>query len=245
MSNELTERMGAVELENMGGALDKNFTGVLFTPSGKAKVVGHQAYPVGTMYIPKDQLSSDFDVPGTEAENILQIVPNYEDAKVGNRRVFNDGVVTIDGVEYLTISGAFGKPVDLSDNAVGERLQATALGTTAADISDSQPQRLQDRGLAVYGELAGKKAAEPALEMLKALYPGTQGALLNEIEKAITIGIQNGAVPLTITEARNLAKDINDQAKLKFNESGSGLTFEQAQLEAFNLYRQYGAFGIQ
>ena len=248
VSNELTERMGAVELENMGGALDKNFTGVLFTPSGKAKVVGHQAYPVGTMYIPRDQLSSDFDTPGLLDDGTLGLgfdVPNYEDAKVGNRRVFNDGVVTIDGVEYLTISGAFGKPVDLSDNAVGERLQATALGTTAADISDSQPQRLQDRGLAVYGELVGKKAAAPALEMLKALYPGTQDALLNEIEKAITIGIQNGSVPLTITEARNLAKDINNQAKLKFNESGSGLTFEQAQLEAFNLYRQYGAFGIQ
>ena len=248
VSNELTERMGAVELENMGGALDKNFTGVLFTPSGKAKVVGHQAYPVGTMYIPRDQLSSDFDTPGLLDDGTLGLgfdVPNYEDAKVGNRRVFNDGVVTIDGVEYLTISGAFGKPVDLSDNAVGERLQATALGTTAADISDSQPQRLRDRGLAVYGKQMGKKAAKPALEMLKGLYPGTQDALLNEIEKAITIGIQNGSVPLTITEARNLAKDINNQAKLKFNESGSGLTFEQAQLEAFNLYRQYGAFGIQ
>ena len=248
VSNELTERMGAVELENMGGALDKNFTGVLFTPSGKAKVVGHQAYPVGTMYIPRDQLSSDFDTPGLLDDGTLGLgfdVPNYEDAKVGNRRVFNDGVVTIDGVEYLTISGAFGKPVDLSDNAVGERLQATALGTTAADISDSQPQRLRDRGLAVYGKQMGKKAAKPALEMLKGLYPGTQDALLNEIEKAITIGIQNGSVPLTITEARNLAKDINNQAKLKFNESGSGLTFEQAQLEAFYLYRQYGAFGIQ
>ena len=230
VSNELTERMGIVELENMGGALDKNFTGVLFTPSGKAKVVGHNAYPVGTMYIPSNQLVSDFDIPGVSYKNMLDI---------------NDGVVTIDGVEYLTISGAFGKPVDLSDNAVGERLQATALGTTAADISDSQPQRLQDRGLAVYGEFAGKKAAAPALEMLKALYPGTQGALLNEIEKAITIGIQNGSVPLTITEARNLAKDINNQAKLKFNESGSSLTFEQAQLEAFNLYRMSGAFGIQ
>ena len=248
VSNELTERMGAVELENMGGALDKNFTGVLFTPSGKAKVVGHQAYPVGTMYIPRNQLSSDFDTPGLLDDGTLGLgfdVPNYEDAKVGNRRVFNDGVVTIDGVEYLTISGAFGKPVDLSDNAVGERLQATALGTTAADISDSQPQRLRDRGLAVYGKQMGKKAAKPALEMLKGLYPGTQDALLNEIEKAITTGIQNGAVPLTITEARNLAKDINNQAKLKFNESGSGLTFEQAQLEAFYLYRQYGAFGIQ
>tara|TARA_R110000824_G_scaffold322975_4_gene509920 strand:+ start:1619 stop:3652 length:2034 start_codon:yes stop_codon:yes gene_type:complete len=245
VSNELTERMGIVELENMGGALDKNFTGVLFTPSGKAKVVGHNAYPVGTMYIPSNQLVSDFDIPGVSYKNMLDIVPDYEEAKVGNRRVFNDGVVTIDGVEYLTIPGAFGKPVDLSDNAVGERLQATALGTTAADISDSQPQRLQDRGLAVYGEFAGKKAAAPALEMLKALYPGTQGALLNEIEKAITIGIQNGSVPLTITEARNLAKDINNQAKLKFNESGSSLTFEQAQLEAFNLYRMSGAFGIQ
>ena len=248
VSNELTERMGIVELENMGGALDKNFTGVLFTPSGKAKVVGHQAYPVGTMYIPRNQLSSDFDTPGLLEDGTLGLgfdVPNYEDAKVGNRRVFNDGVVTIDGVDYLTISGAFGKPVDLSDNAVGERLQATALGTTAADISDSQPQRLRDRGLAVYGKQMGKKAAKPALEMLKGLYPGTQDALLNEIEKAITIGIQNGSVPLTITEARNLAKDINNQAKLKFNESGSSLTFEQAQLEAFNLYRQYGAFGIQ
>ena len=248
VSNELTERMGIVELENMGGALDKNFTGVLFTPSGKAKVVGHQAYPVGTMYIPRNQLSSDFDTPGLLEDGTLGLgfdVPNYEDAKVGNRRVFNDGLVTIDGVDYLTISGAFGKPVDLSDNAVGERLQATALGTTAADISDSQPQRLRDRGLAVYGKQMGKKAAKPALEMLKGLYPGTQDALLNEIEKAITIGIQNGSVPLTITEARNLAKDINNQAKLKFNESGSSLTFEQAQLEAFNLYRQYGAFGIQ
>ena len=232
----------------MGGALDKNFTGVLFTPSGKAKVVGHQAYPVGTMYIPRNQLSSDFDTPGLLTDGTFYTgygTKNYEDAKVGNRRVFNDGLVTIDGVDYLTISGAFGKPVDLSDNAVGERLQASALGTTAADISDSQPQRLRDRGLAVYGKQMGKKAAKPALEMLKGLYPGTQDALLNEIEKAITIGIQNGAVPLTITEARNLAKDINDQAKLKFNESGSGLTFEQAQLEAFNLYRQYGAFGIQ
>ena len=248
VSNELTERMGMVELENMGGALDKNFTGVLFTPSGKAKVVGHNAYPVGTMYIPRNQLSSDFDAPDLLTDGTLGLgfdVPNYEDAKVGNRRVFNDGLVTIDGVDYLTISGAFGKPVDLSDNAVGERLQASALGTTAADISDSQPQRLRDRGLAVYGKQMGKKAAKPALEMLKGLYPGTQDALLNEIEKAITIGIQNGAVPLTITEARNLAKDINNQAKLKFNESGSSLTFEQAQLEAFNLYRMSGAFGIQ
>ena len=200
------------------------------------------------MYIPRNQLSSDFDAPELLTDGTFGLgfgTKNYEDAKVGNRRVFNDGLVTIDGVDYLTISGAFGKPVDLSDNAVGERLQASALGTTAADISDSQPQRLRDRGLAVYGKQMGKKVAKPALEMLKGLYPGTQDAFLNEIEKAITIGIQNGAVPLTITEARNLAKDINDQAKLKFNESGSGLTFEQAQLEAFYLYRQYGAFGIQ
>ncbi len=245
LSDQLTERMGAVELGNMGGALDKNFTGVLFTPNGKAKVVGHQAYPVGTMYIPSNQLVSDFDVPGVSYKNILDIVPNYEEAKVGNRKVFNDGVVTIDGVEYLTIPGAFGKPVDLSDNAVGERLQASALGTTAADISDSQPQRLIDRNLAVYGDFIGKKTAAPALESLKMLYPGTQDALLNQIEKAIVIGIKNGSVPLTIPQARDLAKNLNNYAAQIFNEEGSSITFEEAQFQAFNTLRRAGVFGIQ
>ena len=206
VSNQITERLAAAEISNMGGALNQPFQNVVFQPNGSAKVVGGMSYPMGTMYIPMDQLESIFDTPGL-LKSPLGLL-SYEDAQVGGRKVFAEGEVTSkDGKKYLVIPNAFGKPIDMSDQGNQELLTKNAYSLSDSDLRETQQQRSIDRNAAIGGTLSAPQVVGPMDEVLSALQ--ISEPTRNALSEIIKLAMQEGNRELPIMGGETLAKNFN------------------------------------
>lgn len=209
LANQITERLAVSEISNLGGALNKNFQNIIFQPNGSAKVVGGMSYPMGTLYIPEDQLTSEFDTPGLLKSGFLGIgVPNYEDAMVGGRRVFADGLREgKDGKRYLVIPNAFGKPIDMSDQGNQELLTKNAYSLSDSDLRETQQQRSIDRNAAVGGTLSAPQVVGPMNEVLSTLQ--ISKTTRDALSQIVTLAMKEGNRSLGITGGQAIAKNFN------------------------------------
>ena len=206
VSNQITERLAAAEISNMGGALNQSFQNVVFQPNGNAKVVGGMSYPMGTMYIPTDQLESIFDTPGL-LQSPLGLL-SYEDAQVGGRKVFAEGEVTgKDGKKYLVIPNALGKPIDMSDQGNQELLTKNAYSLSDSDLRETQQQRSTDRNAAIGGTLSAPQVVGPIDEVLSALQ--ISEPTRNALSEIVTLAMKEGNRELPLKGGQTIAKEFN------------------------------------
>lgn len=202
VANQITERLAAAEISNMGGGINQSFTNVVFQPNGKAKVVGGMSYPMGTMYIPKDQAGETFDIGFADISG-----PDWDDVEIGDRKLFSREV-TKDGQTYLVIDNAFGKPIDMSDQGNQELLTKNAYSLSDADLKETQQQRAIDRNAAIGGTLSAPQVVGPMDEVLSTLQ--ISEPTRNAMSEIVRLAMQEGNRELGITGGKTLARDFNN-----------------------------------
>ena len=202
VANQITERLAAAEISNMGGGINQSFTNVVFQPNGKAKVVGGMSYPMGTMYIPKDQAGETFDIGFADISG-----PDWDDVEIGDRKLFSREV-TKDGQTYLVIDNAFGKPIDMSDQGNQELLTKNAYSLSDADLKETQQQRAIDRNAAIGGTLSAPQVVGPMDEVLSALQ--ISEPTRNAMSEIVRLAMQEGNRELGVTGGKALARDFNN-----------------------------------
>ena len=202
VANQITERLAAAEISNMGGGINQSFTNVVFQPNGKAKVVGGMSYPMGTMYIPKDQAGETFDIGFADISG-----PDWDDVEIGDRKLFSREV-TKDGQTYLVIDNAFGKPIDMSDQGNQELLTKNAYSLSDADLKETQQQRAIDRNAAIGGTLSAPQVVGPMDEVLSTLQ--ISEPTRNAMSEIVRLAMQEGNRELGVTGGKALARDFNN-----------------------------------
>lgn len=133
-ANIVSQRLAETELGNMGTKILKDIpiSNAIFKPSlgGEYKVIGNKQYPVGTWYIPADQIDDDVDLG-----NFFDL---GADLKTPTGRNVISQTQTIDGIEYAVIPNAFGKSHVYTAAASNARTTATAYDIPASDLFDMQ-----------------------------------------------------------------------------------------------------------
>lgn len=203
LANQITERLAAAEISNMGAGINQSFTNAVFQPSGRTKVVGGVAYPMGTMYVPKDQAGETFDVAFGDISG-----PDWDDVTIGDRKLFSREVKGKDGQMYLVIDNAFGKPINLASSENQEKLTGIAYDMTDANLNESQTQRQIDRNAAISGTISAPEVINPMDEVLSVLQ--ISEPTRNALSRIVTLAMQEGNRQLGITGGKALARDFNN-----------------------------------
>ena len=203
VANQITERLAAAEISNMGVGINQSFTNAVFQPSGRTKIVGGVAYPMGTMYVPKDQAGETFDVAAISDMS----GPDWEDVTIGDRKLFSREVKGSDGKMYLVIDNAFGKPINLASSENQEKLTGIAYDMTDANLTESQIQRQIDRNAAIGGTLSAPQIVGPMDEVLSALQ--ISEPTRNALSEIVTLAMKEGNRELSMMGGENLAKNFN------------------------------------
>lgn len=202
MANQITERLALAEISNMGAGINQSFTNAVFQPNGRTKIVGMYSYPMGTMYIPKEQAGEIFDVGIYDISG-----PDWDDVTIGDRKLFSREVKGKDNQTYLVIDNAFGKPINLSNSENQEKLTGIAYNMTSENLNESQAQRDRDRIAAVSGTLSAPEITGRMDDVLSALQVSKY--VRDAMSEIVELAMKEGNRELAFKGGEVIAKEFN------------------------------------
>lgn len=133
-ANIVSQRLAETELGNMGTKILKDIpiSNAIFKPSlgGDYKVIGNKQYPVGTWYIPADQIDDDVDLGG--------LFDLGDDLKTPKGKNVISQVQKIGDIEYAVIPNALGAGNVYTDPARNARNTANTYNISQSDLFDMQ-----------------------------------------------------------------------------------------------------------
>ena len=202
VANQITERLALAEISNMGAGINQSFTNAVFQPNGRTKIVGMYSYPMGTMYIPKEQAGETFDIGFTDISG-----PDWEDVTIGDRKLFSREVKGSDDKMYLVIDNAFGKPINLSSSGNQEKLTGIAYDMTSENLNESQAQRDRDRNAVLSGLRTAPQVVGPMNEVLSTLQ--ISESTRNAMSEIVELAMKEGNRELPLKGGQTIAKEFN------------------------------------